>query len=255
MTIATPQPQDQNTYGFCKTCNKVHSLPVGSAVQHCFELMEKLEKEKRIDFEVPLEQANPHFSTDILWGDERGHMFGVLVSEDSEGNEVILKAFSCQHGGEWSCDGWVEPLVDSAHYLERCRTVAPVIMDMTAEIKTLTVDSKEHFLLKKKRKKMSQDFMKELHGLYSFHNFRNETASLETAFNLNKGIPTGTGDCCAPKLLNEAAQRGLKPKGLAEFFWGREPNSGSKKHKHFYSCCETKCQPILGFLLCGGTDD
>jgi tRNA pseudouridine32 synthase/23S rRNA pseudouridine746 synthase len=38
------------------------------------------------------------------------------------------------------------------------------------------------------------------------------------------GFPAGTGDCCAPKLLHEAALRGLKPVGLAEFWFGAPPD-------------------------------
>ena len=97
--------------------------------------------------------------------------------------------------------------------------------------------------------------MKELHGLYHLHNFKGEEANLEEAFSLAKGIPTGSGDCCAPKLLNEAAIRGLNPTGLAEFFWGKETTSGTRFHRNFYPSCEDKCQPILGFLLCGGSDE
>ncbi len=255
MTPEIPNADEMYTYGYCSSCDTVHSLPVGTAPEHCLKIMEQIEREQRIDIDTPLEEADPHFSTDVLWGVERGQMFGVLVCENEQGEEVILKAFSCQHSGEWSCPGWVEPLVDSVYYLSRTRTVAPVIMDMTAQIKLLEKDSKEHFELKAKRRTMSREFMKELHGLYELHNFRGEKASLEEAFKPTKGIPTGTGDCCAPKLLNEAAKQGLKPKGLAEFFWGKENSSGTKLHRHFYSCCETKCQPILGFLLCGGTDD
>ena len=33
-------------------------------------------------------------------------------------------------------------------------------------------------------------------------------------------LPGGTGDCCAPKLLADAAARGLRPVGIAEFFLG-----------------------------------
>ena len=87
--------------------------------------------------------------------------------------------------------------------------------------------------------------------LYSLSNFKDETVSLREAFCVDKGMPTGAGDCCAPKLLNYAAKNHLKPLSLSEFYYGRENKSGSRQHKTFYSCCEEKCQPILGFLLCG----
>jgi hypothetical protein len=64
-------------------------------------------------------------------------------------------------------------------------------------------------------------------------------------------MPTGTGDCCGPKLLAQAAIEGLRPLGLAEFYWGRENRSGSRRHTTFSASCPEKCGPILGFMLCG----
>ncbi|MFM7425809.1 MAG: RluA family pseudouridine synthase, partial [Elainella sp.] len=63
------------------------------------------------------------------------------------------------------------------------------------------------------------------------------------------GLPTGTGDCCAPKLLHWAALNGWKPLTLAEFWWGR-PEPG-RIVGEFYAACEERCQPLLGFLLSG----
>jgi hypothetical protein len=93
--------------------------------------------------------------------------------------------------------------------------------------------------------------MKGIHELYLLHNFRGEKVGIHTAFCEDRGIPTGTGDCCGPKLLNYAAQHKLKPLGLSEFYYGKENKSGTKEHKKFYPCCKEKCQPILGFMLCG----
>ncbi|MFZ1986822.1 MAG: hypothetical protein WAU91_20595, partial [Desulfatitalea sp.] len=59
------------------------------------------------------------------------------------------------------------------------------------------------------------------------------------------------GDCCAPKLLNAAAKQKLAPKSLAEIFWGRTNRSGTRQQGIFYTACPEKCQPILGFMLCG----
>ena len=41
------------------------------------------------------------------------------------------------------------------------------------------------------------------------------------------GFPTGTGDCCAPKLLHEAALRGLEPAAMAEFWFGAPSADGA----------------------------
>ena len=72
--------------------------------------------------------------------------------------------------------------------------------------------------------------------------------TLHEAFIESKGIPTGTGDCCAPKLLNFAAQNNLRPLGISEFFWGRENKSGNIITP-FSILLQRKCRPILG-LCC-----
>ena len=62
------------------------------------------------------------------------------------------------------------------------------------------------------------------------------------------GVPTGTGDCCAPKLLAWAAENHLRPLALAEMWWG--PTSvGGKVPAQFYPACEERCRPLLGPLL------
>ena len=55
--------------------------------------------------------------------------------------------------------------------------------------------------------------------LYRFHNFCREEATISDLFK-DSGVPGGVGECCAPKLLCEAAKRGLMPIGLSEFYWG-----------------------------------
>jgi tRNA pseudouridine32 synthase / 23S rRNA pseudouridine746 synthase len=63
------------------------------------------------------------------------------------------------------------------------------------------------------------------------------------------GIPTGTGDCCAPKLLHYAATHQLKPISMAEFWWGED--SRDKRQGEFYGACVERCQPLMGFMLAG----
>lgn len=79
-------------------------------------------------------------------------------------------------------------------------------------------------------------------------------------------FPAGTGDCCAPKLLWEAARRGLQPLSVVEFWYGSPPNTAtpqgrrsgtpppgaSRSHKCVYGMCD-KCEAILGSMLCGAT--
>lgn len=245
------QSNNQSAWGYCKKCDTVHSIGEGNSRQYAYALMEQLEQEKRLDFDKPPEEANILYSTDSLWGELRGKMFGVLECCTENGATILLKAFSCQHNGEWEVPGWAPPLVDPVHYLTRVREGAVEIKAIGEAMKEHIKGDKEWQKLKARRKAFSQELMIELHDMYTLHNFNGETATLRQAFCEDKGIPTGTGDCCAPKLLNWAAQLGLKPLGLSEFYWGRENKSGSKQHKEFYTACDIRCQPILGFLLCG----
>ncbi|BAU10570.1 pseudouridine synthase [Leptolyngbya sp. NIES-3755] len=100
--------------------------------------------------------------------------------------------------------------------------------------------------LKQQRKQLSQQLQLEMYDSYRITNFAGETRSLSS---LLTSMPTGTGECCAPKLLHHAATRGLKPLAMAEFWWGE--SIGDKIQGEFYGACVDRCQPILGFLLSG----
>lgn len=102
-------------------------------------------------------------------------------------------------------------------------------------------------LLKQRRKTLSRQLQMQMHAAYKLTNFAGESLSLET-LKLG-GLPTGTGDCCAPKLLHYAATQKLKPLALAEFWWG--PAIGDKVQGEFYPACIERCQPLMGFLLSG----
>ncbi len=201
--------------------------------------MAQLEARRCID-----DGRDPRLSTDYLLGEARGQMFGVLECTTLGGDLVVLRAFSCQYNGEWLVDGWVPPVLD---VVEFHRIADPV----DREIKTLDrmiAEGKDPALIRRRRA-LSRDLMTRIQGLYRFHNFRGQTKPLTEVF--QGGIPTGAGDCCAPKLLNHAALQGLTPRGISEFYWGRENRSGTRKHGEFYPACAGKCQPILGFMLCG----
>jgi tRNA pseudouridine32 synthase/23S rRNA pseudouridine746 synthase len=107
--------------------------------------------------------------------------------------------------------------------------------------------------LKRARRSLSSQLSLELHDASTLHNLHGAPRSLREAF-LSPGIPTGAGDCCAPKLLNFAALHQLRPRSLAEFWMGTPKREG-RHHGHFYPSCEEKCAPLLGFMLCGAHPD
>lgn len=125
---------------------------------------------------------------------------------------------------------------------EKSAALAPLERDLEARI-----ERRAH--LRKKRRDRSRVLQRAMHETHGLVNFAGRYAKLEEFF--AAGVPTGTGECCAPKLLHEAALRGIRPSGVAEFWWGPSPASRKREHRVFYPPCEEKCVPILGHLLCG----
>ena len=216
--------------------------------------MKELEDIKRIDYLSDTADADPRFSTDDLFGEARGQMFGVLACANNQGETVVLRAFSSQYNGAWQCEGWVPPLFDTAAY-DRIMIPGDLrIKELGRKIEALESGGDECIRLKSERKQISQVTMKELHRLSELQNFCGQTMPLGEFFKQGNGPPTGAGDCCAPKLLNHAIGHNLRPLGIAEFYWGKTNRSGTREHGRFYDSCASKCQPILGFMLCGLDD-
>ncbi len=102
--------------------------------------------------------------------------------------------------------------------------------------------------LKQQRKIRSRQLQAQMHDAYRLMNFLGTSSSLREL--MPAGMPTGTGDCCAPKLLHYAASQGLKPIAMAEFWWGGV-EIGGKRQGEFYGACQERCQPLMGFMLAG----
>ena len=100
---------------------------------------------------------------------------------------------------------------------------------------------------KRERSALSRGLQAEMHEQFSSSVSSLLGCSLDSLF--PHGIPTGTGECCAPKLLAWAARQQVHPLALAEFWWGPEPSGQGKLAGHFYPACLERCQPLLGALL------
>lgn len=97
--------------------------------------------------------------------------------------------------------------------------------------------------LKRQRRTHSAALQADLHRRLEL--FPGQGWSLASLF--PAGPPTGTGECCAPKLLYQAARQGLRPLAMAEFWWG--PSVGGRRSGEFYAACAQRCQPLIGPLL------
>ncbi|MBO7610231.1 MAG: RNA pseudouridine synthase [Muribaculaceae bacterium] len=114
--------------------------------------------------------------------------------------------------------------------------------------------------LRCKRKAMSEALQQRLFELYVVQNAHGEWQSVGKIFS-DYAIqterphlsvpPGGTGECCAPKLLQYAYVNGLLPVCMAEFWWGASPAGEVRHHGHFYPACRSKCLPLLTFMLQG----
>lgn len=237
--------------GFCRRCGCDHWLGPGNTHAASLELMDQLEKFATIELFSGGSAQDQKLATAPLFGEARGKMFGVMECLQPDGRKIILRAFSGQFNGLWLADGWVPPLFEVDNFYTTNDEREKQIKKIGREIEQYQPHSELWLAKRKMRRTLSRQLMQDIHNLYRLTNFRQETASLAEAFTGPGGIPTGTGDCCAPKLLNFAANNNLRPLGISEFFWGRENKSKGYRQGSFSSSCKEKCQPILGFMLCG----
>lgn len=106
--------------------------------------------------------------------------------------------------------------------------------------------------VKQERKAYSGKLQDEIFRAFSFLNSNGESKDLKDIFSLiDSPIPSGAGECAAPKLLHYAYKHQLHPLALAEFWWGSPPQTIIRKHGHYYPSCKSKCKPILEHMLKG----
>lgn len=172
-----------------------------------------------------------------------GKMFGVLVVEGG-----FLAAYSGLLAGRNDWEYFVPPVYDAQQPDGYFKTKEREI-SLTTHHSPLT------------SKVMSQDLQLWLFHQYQLLNARGETKDLVDIWQeyysrpkLRQKFPLppgGTGDCCAPKLLQYAYQQGLKPICMAEFWWGQPTKEELRHHLNFYPACRGKCKPILTWMLQG----
>lgn len=192
------------------------------ARQVCQKMMEDLEREK------------------CAWTG----MFGALVCLDAAGNEVVLRAFSGSYDGKWNRDGWAPPLFDEEKYKAAILPNDKKIHELSEVPQNETPEQKA--ARDKERLALCNQTLEKIYSLYSFCCFDQKWRTFSDISN-GKLLPTGTGDCSAPKLLSLAFSKDLLPISMAEFYWGK-PNTRLEP-KTFYPPCDEKCALILPAIL------
>ena len=178
---------------------------------------------------------------------DRGKMFGVLVVESSDGL-AFLAAYSGLLAGRNDWEYFVPPVYDAQQPDGHFKTTEREI-SLATHLSPLT------------SKQMSQELQLWLFHQYQLLNAHGETKDLvdiwQSYYSRPKLLqkfplpPGGTGDCCAPKLLQYAYQHGLKPVCMAEFWWGAPTKEELRQHLNYYPACRGKCKPILTWMLQG----
>lgn len=178
---------------------------------------------------------------------DKGKMFGVLVVEYA-GGMAYLAAYSGLLAGRNDWSFFVPPVYDAQQPDGHFKTTEREISLISHHSPLIA-------------KKMSQDLQVWLFHQYQLLNARGEVKDLVDIWQsyysrpkLRQKFPLppgGTGDCCAPKLLQYAYQQGLKPVCMAEFWWGATTHTELRQHLNYYPACRGKCKPILTWMLEG----
>ena len=178
---------------------------------------------------------------------DNGKMFGVLVVESAEGL-AFLAAYSGLLAGRNDWPYFVPPVYDAQQPDGHFKTTEREI-SLSTRLSPLT------------SKQMSQELQTWLFHQYQLLNARGEVKDLVDIWQeyysrpkLRQKYPLppgGTGDCCAPKLLQYAYQHYLHPVCMAEFWWGQSTKEELRQHLNYYPACRGKCMPILTWMLQG----
>lgn len=112
---------------------------------------------------------------------------------------------------------------------------------------------KEITKLKKERKEKSDMLQHWLFSQFKMANAKGKYKNLLAIFKDTAAIipPSGSGECCEPKLLQYALTHNIQPLCIAMFWWGKSPKTDIRHHLHYYPACNGKCKPILQWMLQG----
>lgn len=184
-------------------------------------------------------------------------MIGVLVCKDKNESEIALATNSGNAKLLKKCANlpqnliFVPPIVSAQKIDAALLKNDKLIHELTDTIKKLKKDDQNSQTfsqirqLNLQRKELCASSLQKVHSLYKFYCIDGSVKSLkEICLQYNKGKlpPTGTGDCCAPKLFDYAFKNNLQVLSLAEIIFS--PNKFTLQ-----APCDTRCSIILPAML------
>ena len=207
---------------------------------------------------------------ELLADARRGKMFGVLIVEEmiphsppSQGGSIFfLAAYSGLLAGRNDWPFFVPPVFDAqqpdGHFKQTERLISSINAQRAQHTAT---ESQSVAALQQRRRQLSEELQLWLFRQYRMLNALGQEKDLvdiwhsyHSAPRLQQRFPLppgGSGDCCAPKLLQYAYRNGLHPVAIAEFWYGESPRGEIRHHGQFYPACRGKCLPILTHILQG----
>ena len=227
-------------------------FPQELARHYCMEFISGIE-----DGSVILKQISQESE------ERKGHgvMIGALVCVNSAGERVVLHAVSGISVVPEQKSG-VPELVEGPTKI----IVPPIVSPEEIEQALAKNDKKIHELtdalrplrqaqepqgphLKEERTKLTTESLLNVFSLYTFTRFDGKKITLNEIIQEHGGClpPTGTGDCCAPKLLSYAFEHNLTPISMDEVFYGRDIKN--KTNGTSYPPCDERCGYILPYIL------
>lgn len=226
-------------------------FPQELARHYCMEFISGIE-----DGSIILQQISQESE------ERRGHgvMIGALVCVNDAGERVVLHAVSgisvVPEPVEEQSNPHriiVPPLVSPKEIENALAKNDKKIHELTEAIATKVVPepvegpSKKE--LQEQRTALTTESLLNVFSLYTFTRFDGKKITLNEIIKEHgdRLPPTGTGDCCAPKLLSYAFEHNLTPISMDEVFYGRDtPN---KKNGTSYPPCDERCGYILPWIL------
>ncbi len=209
------------------------------ALEYCKEIISLL-NEKKLSIVYTTEKVSEERF-------ENGIMIGVLVAKNSlQQNKILftVSGISRKIEGKFRDAIFIEPIVSSKKIMSALQKNDKEIHSLTEKLKSCRIENIQDLQLR--RSLLTSESLERVHELYSFYCSDGKIRSLKQICR-SQLPPTGTGDCCAPKLLNFAFENNLIPVSMCEVFYGK-PNE-KKQPGVKYSPCDERCGLILPEML------
>lgn len=227
-------------------------FPEDEAYEECLRIIKGIEAGKILIRQLTAESAERR---------GQGIMLGALICRDQDGKRVVLRTVSGIGKELVFCDDdgsiFVRPIVSAEKINAALAKNDARIHELTKIINELkrarnaagskhSVQSAAEKQYSEERTALTNESLLAVYGLYSFSCADGDKRSL-LEICADKLPPTGTGDCCAPKLLDFAFSHSLVPLSMAEVFYGSDTKMRISCRK--YPPCDERCALLLPAML------